>query len=496
MTHLRRSAFLLVAVVLAVPARPAEALPSASPSVSARPAPHTPPAAPPTEVALGDGVTLPLRFVVPGAFSQGDVDPKAGAPVRNVQLSKGFWLAETETTVGAFRRFVAATGYRTEAEKGATGGSGFDGTALVKGAGYTWQNPGYPITDRHPVSLLTHADAKAFAAWLSTVSSSGLTFRLPTEAEWELAASREASAATTKLAAVLAADKKRGPHPVCERRPPDGREISFCDLLGNVSEWTEDNDRARTTEPAVDPLETAGDRKVLKGGSWFKDPFWARPGARYSNTAGTRNADNGFRVAADVTSKPVGGTVPPKSSEVADFPGTPSTPGSSFTFYNIVFGGMVVGILGVVFAMFVSGLRRGLSRGSVAGATLRPGVDGFFVDTDQYAPNSMVHYSCYVNGTPIRSAAPLVGKRTFVFTGGVPKNLRLERIDDPTGGFRGTSPVYDSSTDQAYQAGAVYGATQSAWDAQRSSNSWSSNDSSNSSSSSSSSSFGGWPSAY
>ncbi len=494
MTHLRRSAFAIAAVVLALPARPAEALPSASPSASVPPAPPAP-AAPPTEVALGDGVTLPLRFVVPGAFSQGDVDPKAAAPVRNVQLSRGFWLAETETTVGAFRRFVAATGYRTEAEKGATGGSGFDGTALVKGAGYTWQNPGYPITDRHPVSLITHADAKAFAAWLSTVSSSGLTFRLPTEAEWELAASREAKAATTKLAAVLAADKKRGAHPVCERRPSDGRDISFCDLLGNVSEWTEDNDRPRTTEPVVDPLETVGDRKVLKGGSWFKDPFWARPGARYSNTAGTRNADNGFRVAADVTSKPVGGTSTGKSTDLSGFPGTPSTPRSPFTFYNIVFGGMVVGILGVVFAMFVSGLRRGLSRGSVAGATLRPGVDGFFVDTDRYAPNSMCHYSCYVNGTPIRSSAPLVGKRTFVFTGGVPKNLRLERIDDPTGGFRGPSPGYDPSVDAGYQAGAIYGASQSSWDTNGRSDSWSSNDSSNSSSSSSSS-FGGWPSAY
>lgn len=501
MTHHRPVSASLVPVLVAlaavVAANPAAAVPaSASASVapsgraSAAPAPSAAPAATvaPTEIALGAGVTLPLRFVAPGTYSQGDVDPKAGAPVRNVQISKGFWLAETETTVGAFRRFVAATGYRTEAEKGATGGSGFDGTALVKGAGYTWQNPGYPITDSHPVSLVTYADAKAFAAWLGTVSSAGLIFRLPTEAEWELAAQRATKAQTTNLSPVTAADKKRGPHPVCERATREG-DLAFCDLLGNVNEWTEDNDRARTTDPVVDPRESVGERKVLKGGSWFKDPFWARPTARYSNTAGTRNADNGFRVAADVASAVA---APPNPRNISDFsgnPATPTAPSSPFTFFNIVFGGTALGIFGVVIAMFVSGLRRGLSTGGVSGVNVRPGVDGFFVETELYAPNSVLYYTCFVNQTQIRASAPIVGKRTFVFTGGVPKNVRVERIDDPVGGFRGAPPGYDpngyDSGSTGYQAGAIYGASQS---------SWGTNDTS--SSSSSSSSFGGWPSAY
>ena len=81
---------------------------------------------------------------------------------RQVTFRQGFWLGQTEVTVGQFRRFVAATGYVTDAEKAASR--------------FTWKSPGFPRAGDHPVVYLSHDDALQYAAWAGV--------DLPTEAEW------------------------------------------------------------------------------------------------------------------------------------------------------------------------------------------------------------------------------------------------------------------------------------------------------------------------
>jgi sulfatase modifying factor 1 len=81
-------------------------------------------------------------------------DLKDETPAHRVRITKAFEMGKFEVTVGRFRRFVADSGYRTDAERDGTGGHGYDATT-GKFAGrdpkYTWRDPGFPQGDDHPV---------------------------------------------------------------------------------------------------------------------------------------------------------------------------------------------------------------------------------------------------------------------------------------------------------------------------------------------------------
>ena len=91
-----------------------------------------------------------------------------------VQAGGTLAMGRYEVTVGEYRAFASATG----------GGAG--GGCTTFGGGDSWRDPGFAQTDRHPVTCVSWDDAQAYVSWLSRTT--GVTYRLPTEAEWDRAA--------------------------------------------------------------------------------------------------------------------------------------------------------------------------------------------------------------------------------------------------------------------------------------------------------------------
>jgi formylglycine-generating enzyme required for sulfatase activity len=102
------------------------------------------------------------RFKMGDAFNEGDKDE---TPVHEVAIA-GFAMGKYAVTRGEFKKFIAATNYRTDAEKG-------NGCYIQAGMIWdydseaSWRNPGFMQDDNHPVVCVSWNDATAFAGWVS-----------------------------------------------------------------------------------------------------------------------------------------------------------------------------------------------------------------------------------------------------------------------------------------------------------------------------------------
>ncbi|MFT3768209.1 MAG: formylglycine-generating enzyme family protein [Minicystis sp.] len=299
------------------------------------------------------GLTPPappgMVWIPPGECTIGSdaVDAREDErPAHRVRLH-GFWMDETEVTVGAFRRFVEATGYVTTAERRpdvAEIGKDVAAGSLVftptKGPvplddpgrwwrwtpGASWHHPegpeGPPAKDDHPVVQVSWEDAAAYAAWAGK--------RLPTEAEWEYAArgglegkryawgDEEPSSGRPRANLWqgrfpyenLAVDGYVGTAPVASFAP---NGYGLHDMAGNVWEWCADWYRVDTyrrragpdpsadpqgPEASFDPAEPDAPKRVVRGGSFLCNEGYCtgyRVSARMRSSPDTSLSHTGFR---------------------------------------------------------------------------------------------------------------------------------------------------------------------------------------------------------
>jgi formylglycine-generating enzyme required for sulfatase activity len=128
-----------------------------------------------------------------------------------------------------------------------------------------------------------------------------LGWRLPTEAEWEVAAAGGLDtlyAGGDQLGAVGWYGHNSGgtTHPVGQNAP---NGYGLYDMSGNVWEWVWDwyASDAYAKGAATDPAGPAsGSNRVARGGSWFLDPQYARVAFRSNGAPGFRSSNLGVRL--------------------------------------------------------------------------------------------------------------------------------------------------------------------------------------------------------
>lgn len=243
--------------------------------------------------------------VPPGCFPMGNTFEDSyhtEMPVHEVCLSS-FSISSFPVTRREFEKFVAETGYRTDAEK--SGGCyTYDSNSWKKDPTASWRKPGFQQESDHPVVCVSWNDTYAYTDWITRKNNR--IYRLPTEAEWEYAArsggkqERFAGGDDVDKLAWYASNSDNRTHPV-GRKQPNG--LGLYDMSGNVWQWTEDwyDRRYYRESPRNNPKgPKSGTKRVFRGGSWFYDQRGVRATYRDFSAPDFRSSYLGFRLVSPI----------------------------------------------------------------------------------------------------------------------------------------------------------------------------------------------------
>jgi formylglycine-generating enzyme required for sulfatase activity len=271
----------------------------------------------------GTPVRQKMRWIPPGRFFMGTAEGKDygrgnEGPQHEVILTQGYWMFDTPCTQRLW-------------------------TALMG------DNPSYFVDPDRPVEQVRWEDAVGFAQKLNewfgkrnkkplskrVIGWSELSFRLPTEAEWEYACKASTTTDTYLGDLEILGDanaplldrigwyggnsgreydlensislerdwlkERQYPDKVGGTRKVCGKEANgwgLYDMLGNVWEWCEDwyTDHIPFSV-AVDTIGSAqGSRKVFRGGGWNSPARYLRAAYRHNHTPSPMACTKGFRL--------------------------------------------------------------------------------------------------------------------------------------------------------------------------------------------------------
>jgi len=265
---------------------------------------------------LGDGVQIDMVLIPADRFVMGDASGcEDERPLGVVEIERPFWMGRFEVTNEQYRRFDPSHDSRFE----------------HKGSWVFWEHHlGWPLNHpKQPVVRVSQEEAKGFCQWLSEEIGQRVT--LPTEAQWEYAC--RAGTASPLWFGDLDADfsgvanmsdatirqlayDTDGRH-TADLVPRDARfddralvtadvgsyrpnAWGLHDMHGNVCEWTRTAYRPYPYAEADGrnaPL--AGERIVVRGGSWRDRPKRCRSAYRLSYPAWQRVYNVGFRIVCE-----------------------------------------------------------------------------------------------------------------------------------------------------------------------------------------------------
>ncbi|RMG13775.1 MAG: formylglycine-generating enzyme family protein [Planctomycetota bacterium] len=208
----------------------------------------------------------------------GDPRVRSDHPPHEVSLTRGYFIGKTPVTWKQYRLFCKKTG-RTPPRR-----------VDLRTA---------EVTDRHPAVNVSWEDAVAYCRW------AGL--RLPSEAEWELAA-RGSDGRPFPWGDAPASPRRLNcaEHPTFGDRstspvgsfPLGASPFGCLDMAGNVWEWVQDRYGDYGRRPLENPRgPRRGDERVLRGGSWRSPPSECQVTRRCALAPEKRKNVVGFRVA-------------------------------------------------------------------------------------------------------------------------------------------------------------------------------------------------------
>ncbi len=218
---------------------------------------------------------------------------------RHLCYLEAYSIDRYPVTCGQYRNFMESAGYQNPDWWSADGWKWLQGEAVDRPL-YWSENPAF---NNHPVCGVSWYEAEAYCNFIGK--------RLPSEAEWEKAASLDATNQTYRI--YPWGDSQPNPSlcnhsnniantsPV-DRFPKGASAAGCCDMLGNVWEWT------ASTFDAYPGFESYpyrgysevyfdGEHRVLKGGSWATFPHALRSSFRNWYYPGVRQIIAGFRCA-------------------------------------------------------------------------------------------------------------------------------------------------------------------------------------------------------